>query len=128
MKTLLIAFLMMVCCIHAHAQSSVNYSPNQNELSEAVIDSEGTATHVVIIDADELVSVVPNPASNSITFLNINISGKTLTIFDSEGAIAEQLKLSSPTVDVSNLKPGEYVYLITDEKDQINYRGTFIIQ
>jgi hypothetical protein len=106
----------------------VNYFSNQNELTEAVIDSKGTATHVVIIDADELVSVVPNPASNSITFLNINISGKTLTIFDAVGAFAVQLKLSSPTVDVSNLKPGEYGYLITDEKGQLNYRGTFIIQ
>ncbi|MEO5675487.1 MAG: T9SS type A sorting domain-containing protein [Chitinophagales bacterium] len=128
MKTLKIAFLMLVCCIQAHAQSSVNYFPNQEEHSDAAIDSEGTATHVVIIDADELVSVVPNPASNSITFLNINISGKTLTIFDAAGAIAVQLKLSSPTVDVSNLKPGEYVYQITDEKGKINYRGTFIKQ
>jgi hypothetical protein len=93
------------------------------------VDFSSTETSVVIIDADELITVAPNPANNYITLIsNKNLAGKTLTLYDNTGVVWIQQKLTSLTIDVSSLAGGTYYWMVSDPGGSNLSNGTIIVQ
>lgn len=70
-------------------------------------------------NSDNTLSILPNPASDSITFSLRNDTFKTIQIFDIQGSLVyskENMSSSETTFSVETLNTGVYIAKITSEK------------
>ena len=73
-----------------------------------------------IEEKEELsISIFPNPALNQLNISASNISNGTYSIYDLTGRLLAQSQISgiSNTIDISNLRSGQYILSISDEGD-----------
>ncbi|MBD3637259.1 MAG: choice-of-anchor B family protein [Crocinitomicaceae bacterium] len=89
-----------------------DFSPGH--VMEAGVDHfrvEETVFADVSGQASESISLYPNPATNEINITGVQTG--TLTVFDLSGRVVLQ-QLIQPTLDVSSLQSGMYIFQITD--------------
>lgn len=76
-----------------------------------------------------IVYVFPNPAKNSITFSNIDITAGCISIMDIRGSMVlkETISGDKTTLDTSALTNGVYIYEVSGAKNNLLHRGRFSV-
>ena len=73
-------------------------------------------------------TVAPNPAHQFVEIKGIsNLSNPTLSILSIDGKYLWHRNLDEPTIDISSLRPGTYIFQISDGAEQIIGRTKMVI-
>lgn len=82
-----------------------------------VLGQEVSVTLVSIDEFDLLMTLSPNPASESLLVSRYNAGPATLTVLDMQGRSVQrfQLELASQTLDISQLASGNYLVILEQE-------------
>jgi hypothetical protein len=70
---------------------------------------------------ENLISLYPNPAASIVNIRDYN-NFNTLTVYDQLGKIVLQQAIESPSVNISNLTPGVYIFKLTGTDKSVNQR------
>ncbi|OBQ55875.1 discoidin domain-containing protein [Tamlana sp. s12] len=89
--------------------------------SSTATSKSGASKGANVNDSVEAVSFWPNPAANT-----VNINGasnyETLTVFDLTGKVVLNQAIQSPSVDISNLNSGMYIFRLEGKSGAVNKR------
>jgi hypothetical protein len=86
--------------------------------STTALKTEVTSTSKTSIPEDTVFTVYPNPVESTLLF-SIDITGTYANIIDSQGALVSQQKISTNSLDVSQLKAGIYFVVLDKEGTKI---------
>lgn len=93
-----------------------------NLTTNCMITSSAIVTEVILIDVVDL-DTFPNPATDSLTFRNVN-KVKSIQITNQLGQVVltKEINLKNGTIDISDLKNGIYTIVFDTESERINQR------
>lgn len=80
-------------------------------------------------NAENMVSVFPNPSTSNVNFTTLNKDANKIIIFDLAGKMITETAFENfkATVNVGDVNPGIYFYSILNENNHVLIRGKFTV-